>query len=175
MELGISALSILEFFLPTLFAFWPIFILAPLTLKRVSVNQNIAVWVILAFVRVSLFLLPGEGLLLIPEPLNSILFISAGIVLFGIALIQRRLRNGKGTQSKKLINSVNDFLRLEPDEFEMIVARIFQAMGHEVSLIGRQGDHGVDLRVRTKKGEKWIVQCKNWEGSVGEPAIRDLY
>lgn len=100
MELGISVLSILEFFLPTLFAFWPILILAPLNWKRTSINQIIALWVILAFVRVSLFLLPGEGLSLIPEPLNSILFISAGIVLFGIALIQRRIRNGKGTQGK---------------------------------------------------------------------------
>ena len=62
MDLGINALSILEFFLPTLFGFWPILILAPLTWKRTSVNQNIAMWVILAFDRVSLFLLPGEGL-----------------------------------------------------------------------------------------------------------------
>lgn len=33
----------------------------------------------------------------------------------------------------------------------------------------------MDVRVRAKNGEKWIVQCKRYRGSVGEPYVRDLY
>ena len=24
-------------------------------------------------------------------------------------------------------------------------------------------------------GEKWVIQCKRWRGTVGEPVVRDLY
>jgi restriction system protein len=171
-DLGVDVVSILEFFLPTLFAFWPVLILAPFTWKRDSIHQNLAVWMVLVFVRISLLFLPGEGLSMIPEPLNTILFLSAGLALMGIALIQRRRRMGKRNAKHIAFNSVNDFVRLKPEEFYMIVARIFRAMGHKVSLVGGQS---VDLTVRTKKGEKWIIRCKNWGGAIDESAIRDLY
>jgi HJR/Mrr/RecB family endonuclease len=119
--------------------------------------------------------LDGSGLSIIPEPLSTILFLFAGILLFGIYIVKRR----GWLDNKKVMSfsfeSVTDFDHLEPDEFELVVARVFKAMGHNVSLSGRQGDHGVDLVVRAKNGEKWVVQCKKWKGSIGEPTIRDLY
>ena len=33
----------------------------------------------------------------------------------------------------------------------------------------------MDVVVITDEGEKWIVQCKRYSGSVGEPVVRDLY
>ena len=48
-------------------------------------------------------------------------------------------------------------------------------MGYKVAHIGKQGDHGVDLVVHHKNGEKWVVQCKQWKGQVGEPVVRDIY
>ena len=41
--------------------------------------------------------------------------------------------------------------------------------------MGGNGDHGVDVLVQTDEGEKWVVQCKRYSGSVGEPVVRDLY
>ena len=41
-------------------------------------------------------------------------------------------------------------------------------------LTGTTGDHGIDI-VAQKKGESAVVQCKRYAGSVGEPALRDLY
>ncbi|MCJ7653786.1 MAG: restriction endonuclease [Dehalococcoidia bacterium] len=40
------------------------------------------------------------------------------------------------------------------------------------------GDGGIDLRCHSNKpvvGGTYIVQCKDWKSSVGEPEIRDLY
>ncbi len=175
MDLHISLLSVLEFFLPTLFTFWPVLLIAPLNWKRRSINHILFVWGFLLLVRASLFFLDGEGISFIPEPLSTILFMFAGLLLLGVAVVKRkRLADLQNKIHNSIIN-VHDFHKLKPDEFELFVARIFRSMGHSVSLMGGQSDHGVDLTVRTKKGEKWIVQCKNWEGSVGEPTIRDLY
>jgi hypothetical protein len=33
----------------------------------------------------------------------------------------------------------------------------------------------MDVVVETANGEKWIVQCNGWRGTVGEPVVRDLY
>jgi restriction system protein len=33
----------------------------------------------------------------------------------------------------------------------------------------------VDVIVQATNGEKWIVQCKRYSGSVGEPIVRDLF
>jgi restriction system protein len=175
MDLNVDILSVLNFFLPTIFAFWPVFVIAPFTWKHTSISKNLVVWVILVLVRISIVFLDGSGLSLIPEPLSTILFLFAGILLFIIYFVRRR----GWLSSKKLmrlsLDSVNDFHQLEPDEFELVVARVFKTMGHNVSLSGGQGDHGVDLVVRAKNGEQWIVQCKNWKGSIGEPTIRDLF
>lgn len=47
--------------------------------------------------------------------------------------------------------------------------------GHHAKRTGATGDHGIDVVVTSKKGEKWVVQCKRWRGYVGEPIIRDFY
>lgn len=64
---------------------------------------------------------------------------------------------------------------LSPDEFEALVAKLFETNGHHVALVGGSSDHGVDIVVTNAQGEKWIVQCKRYSGSVGEPVVRDLY
>ena len=94
MDFGINVGAIFQFFLPTLFAFWPILILSPLTWNRASIKQMAAIWGILAFLRCILVFLPGQGIALIPEPANTAMFVSAGVVLIGISLVQR-LRGGR--------------------------------------------------------------------------------
>ena len=29
--------------------------------------------------------------------------------------------------------------------------------------------------VKAKNGETWVIQCKRWRGTVGEPVVRDFY
>ena len=62
-----------------------------------------------------------------------------------------------------------DLLELSAEQFEDLVR------GHRATRVGGAGDHGVDVRVKTKDGANRIVQCKRWRRPVGEPAIRDSY
>ena len=61
-------------------------------------------------------------------------------------------------------------------EFEHLCARIFEraGMGH-VEVRGGVRDGGVDLLVRGPGGEKTIVECKHWQGTVGRPVVQKLY
>ena len=51
-------------------------------------------------------------------------------------------------------------------------------MNFEVSTTKQSGDGGIDLIAYNHQPMlegKYIVQCKRYSGSVGEPIIRDLY
>lgn len=165
----------LSILFPTLFAFWPLRLFSPFTWKRarLSVNLFLGMWFLLLVIRVGSSIWLGESIHLIPEPANTILFASAGVVLLGIWFIRR-----DRTQSKPqgMFSSITDsHAEIDPDEFEDQIAQLFKSLGHQVQKTGGQGDHGIDLVVQSKRGEKWIVQCKRWKGFVGEPVVRDLY
>jgi restriction endonuclease Mrr len=90
---------------------------------------------------------------------------------FGKTYWRRRQIQVKADSARK----VEDLLDLSPTEFEKMVVELYTAMGHRARRIGSTGDHGVDVVVQAKNGEKWVVQCKRWRGNVGEPVIRDFY
>jgi hypothetical protein len=58
-------------------------------------------------------------------------------------------------------------------DFEQHVAAVFQRFGYAVEYTPVSGDHGIDLILR-RGSEKAVVQCKRWEGSVGEPVVREF-
>jgi len=64
---------------------------------------------------------------------------------------------------------------MPPHEFEEMAAALYRTMGHKARRVGKRGDHGVDVVVRAKNGDKWIVQCKRWRKPVGEFIVRDFY
>src|SRR5436190_24069630 len=59
-------------------------------------------------------------------------------------------------------------------EFERWVAELFRKAGFDVEFTPATGDHGVDLWASTVDGLV-AVQCKRWDGAVGEPVLRDLF
>jgi hypothetical protein len=62
--------------------------------------------------------------------------------------------------------------------FEQKCKIILENMGLNCETTKISGDGGIDLRCHSNKpvvGGTYIVQCKNWKSSVGEPEIRDLY
>lgn len=70
---------------------------------------------------------------------------------------------------------------LSPQEkglnLEHKAAELFSAMGFNVRKTSTSGDGGVDLYLWKDDpitGGLYIVQCKNYEGSIGQPAIRDF-
>ena len=63
-------------------------------------------------------------------------------------------------------------------EFENLCKNLLEKMNFEVSTTKQSGDGGIDLIAYNHQPMlegKYIVQCKRYSGSVGEPIIRDLY
>jgi restriction system protein len=69
------------------------------------------------------------------------------------------------------------FMNLQPKEFELIVAELYQEMGYETKLTKSSYDGGVDIIAEKKKtGKKEIlyIQCKRYTNNVGVRPVREL-
>lgn len=63
-------------------------------------------------------------------------------------------------------------------EFERVCQQLVENMGFETETTKASGDGGIDLLAYNHQpllSGKYIIQCKRYTGSVGEPIIRDLY
>lgn len=72
----------------------------------------------------------------------------------------------------------NDINSLSGIEFENICKNLIENMGFYVETTKASGDGGIDLIAYNHEpvlSGKYIIQCKRYSGSVGEPIIRDLY
>lgn len=73
------------------------------------------------------------------------------------------------------VKSLAEMQALSPGEFEAYVGRVFAHHGYRVRNTPDQKDHGIDLEVVSPGGQRGVIQCKRYRGSVGEPEVRDLY
>ncbi len=160
-----------------IFPFWPFLLLNAIRGRRNLLRNMLITWGFWAVIRVLLFFNPEplKASLFIQEPLNTILFFACGIVLFGLHYGQKIWQRGQLLQKAGKVNTAKDLLDLSPREFEDMAVELFVAYGHEAKRTGAVGDHGVDVIVQTKNGEKCVVQCKRWKGYVGEPIVREFY
>lgn len=63
---------------------------------------------------------------------------------------------------------------MDPIAFERYVGSLFAKRGYRVEDTRASADEGIDLIVR--QGRRMaVVQCKRYQGSVGQPVVRDLY
>ena len=158
------------------FAIWPLLVLAPLQNRRSGVRNMVYAWGFWAVIRIILFFDPEpiSKSLLIPEPLNTILFFVTGFILifFWVGIFYWKRRR---TRNKAFGLSLERLLNLPAGEFEDMVAELYRAMGHQARRTGTSGDHGVDVVVKAKTSEKWVVQCKRWRTPAGESIVRDFY
>lgn len=72
----------------------------------------------------------------------------------------------------------NDINSLSGIEFEGLCKNLIESMGFSVETTKASGDGGIDLIAYNHEpvlSGKYIIQCKRYSGSVGEPIIRDLY
>ncbi len=161
---------------------WPVMFIAVLigifkrregfgVMLRSSIKGLIASWGFLAILRLVFYVMKMETFHLISEPTDTALFISVGLILFPfeIALLLEEKRK------KFTASTLEDLRSLSPADFEELVAETYRAQGHRVQVVGGTGDHGIDLIVRSQRGETWLVQCKRYRGKIGEPIIRDFY
>ena len=79
-----------------------------------------------------------------------------------------------GIQERHLyIDLASKIRSLSGTEFEEYVASVFKGLGFAVEYTAVTGDHGIDL-ILQKGNKRAVVQCKRWEGGVGEPVIREF-
>jgi len=116
----------------------------------------------------------AKSLTLITEPASTILFFILGFTLIGL-WVGLTYWGRSRTRSKAFGLSTEGLLNLPPADFEEMVAELYRTMGHQAKRTGMSGDHGVDVVVKAKNGEKWIVQCKRWRTPAGETIVRDFY
>ena len=138
---------------------------------RSSTKALIISWGIFAVFKIVFYLMKMETFHLIAEPLDTSLFLGVGLLLFPfeVALLLEERRK------KYTASTLEDIRSLSPSDFEQLVADTYRAQGHEVEIVGGTADHGIDLIVRSHRGEIWLVQCKRYRGKVGEPVVRDFY
>jgi len=63
-------------------------------------------------------------------------------------------------------------------EFENLCSLLISKMGFDTQTTKASGDGGIDIvatSIEPLLRGRYIIQCKRYSGSVGEPAIRDLY
>ena len=63
-------------------------------------------------------------------------------------------------------------------EFESLCASLVAGLGFQVELTKASGDGGIDIIALNSSPlfrGKYIIQCKRYIGTVGEPILRDLY
>jgi len=59
-------------------------------------------------------------------------------------------------------------------QFEVFIADLFRAMGHQAVVLGGAGDQGVDIVVN-RRGVRVAVQCKNYSKPVNNKAVQEIY
>ena len=66
-------------------------------------------------------------------------------------------------------------LKLDGPEFEAYVALLLEDNGFKhVALTKGSGDQGVDI-LAERNGKTYAIQCKNYEGAVGNFAVQEAY
>lgn len=95
------------------------------------------------------------------------------LAVLWIVLIWRYRQQANATRSEPV--TLEQLVSMKPDAFERYVAELFHQKGYGVVHRGGSGDHGVDLELTSPSGKQAVVQCKRYQGTVGEDVVRDLY
>lgn len=79
----------------------------------------------------------------------------------------------KTPRAKELIWRFETVRAMSGTQFELYVASLLRAMGHNTRVLGGSGDQGVDLIV-DYFGERIAVQCKNYAKPVGNKPVQEV-
>jgi len=110
----------------------------------------------------------------LPVP-GGLLSIAVGVLVGVLALLLWQRAELQRARFKRTGFTLNDLRGLSPEQFEEWCGDRLREQGFTVTIVGGQGDHGIDL-IAERDCARTAVQCKRWFGvrSVGEPQIRDL-
>lgn len=109
--------------------------------------------------------------------LHTTLLIASIVLGVGIALGWRSVFAGQ-VRNRRRWRALNleQLHQIEPGAFEEYVAqRLFTHRGYRADNTRNTKDGGIDILVTDRFGQKAVVQCKRYRGTVGEAIVRDLY
>ncbi len=169
-----------------LYLAWPLIIffgLRALALRRLPIgarlyqglSQVFIAWLVWGLFLGFIYWQGSQPIVLFPQPVDHLLFGALGLISGGVTLSGLIHHWRKGRIRLADARSLEALMALSPDDFERLVAELFASYGHQAQVAGGASDHGVDVIVQSAQGEKWVVQCKRYAGSVGEPVVRDLF
>ena len=93
-----------------------------------------------------------------------------------VALFREEQKNARHARVNRMVGG--DIDTLSGIDFEGVCQQLVEKMGFQTETTKASGDGGIDLIARNYQpllSGKYIIQCKRYSGSVGEPIIRDLY
>ena len=72
--------------------------------------------------------------------------------------------------------TLENLLGTEPQEFEILLSRLFSNMGYRTELTQYSKDRGIDIVIKIENfglTHTWLVQAKRYSGSVGVKEVRE--
>jgi hypothetical protein len=113
------------------------------------------------------------------EPMESLKLLFGGLLLIGSVvaalLVVWHLWNRPTTPTARELALRFEAVRsMSGAQFEVFVADLFRALGHQAVVLGGAGDQGVDVIVN-RRGERVAVQCKNHKRPVGNRPVQEVF
>jgi restriction system protein len=102
------------------------------------------------------------------------LLVLVGAAAAVIWLVRSSVSEPKTPTARELAGRFEMVRTMGGPRFEFLVADLFRAMGHRVTMLGGPGDQGVDLVV-SYHGERVAVQCKNYKRAVGNKPVQEVF
>jgi len=78
------------------------------------------------------------------------------------------------SEARTSSDEIRRLIEMPRGEFEDLVARLYRALGHQAACTHAKDANAAHVIVQAINGQKWIVQCRQWRGAVGEAVVRDF-
>ena len=176
-----------ENILVNIFGFWPLLFLTLLfglvlgrskvyKALKISVRIMIIIWAAFALLLAYAFAfhLPLKTWF-IPDPLNIRLFLVSGFLLFGLQLQIIFLYKRYEKKDIYTFNTLEELLKLPAQDLLAEIGVYFRYLGHgtKMNALAESGKAG-SLLVKTKLGQKWVIQLLHNGQTAGEKQFLNL-
>lgn len=95
-------------------------------------------------------------------------------ILWIVIVVRNRLRN-KRSQYRSRELTREQLSEMDQYELKQYVSGLFKEKGYRVVQRGDKGDHGYDLEIKNRSGQRAIVLCRSGRSAVGDSEVRYLF
>jgi restriction system protein len=71
-------------------------------------------------------------------------------------------------------DEIRRLIEMPRSEFDDLAASLYRALGHRAVCTNARESDAAHVIVQALNGQKWIVQCRQWRGAVGETVVREF-